>query len=193
MRSKASHFFQFKNLLCGYFISLLGWEISPSQDPYLHRRTQTEKRVHTSISMPGMGFQPTIPMLKRQKTVHALGPSATAIGLHLCYEFIAIISATEIYEGESVNRSQIDIKRKTCDILTWEKHLYLDVSCTNRYTCPIALPVRRNPQDRSILTVVSPTSVPLFQPLRHQQNFCHQGGTPLLDEHFPPQTRNISL
>jgi hypothetical protein len=25
------------------------------------------------------------------------------------------------YEGESVNRSQIDIKLKTCDIRTWEK------------------------------------------------------------------------
>jgi hypothetical protein len=38
------------------------------------------------------------------------------------------------YEGESVNRSQIDIKRKTRDI--------------------------RNPQRRSLLTVVSATSAP---------------------------------
>jgi hypothetical protein len=35
------------------------------------------------------------------------------------------------YEGESVNRPQMDIKRKTCDIQTWEKHLFLDISSTN--------------------------------------------------------------
>jgi hypothetical protein len=41
------------------------------------------------------------------------------------------------------------------------------------YTCPIALPVRRNPQHRSLLAVVSATSAPPFQPLRHQRNVCH--------------------
>jgi hypothetical protein len=40
-------------------------------------------------------------------------------------------------------------------------------------TCPIALPVRRNPQYRCLLTVVSVTSTPPFQPLRHQRNVCH--------------------
>jgi hypothetical protein len=40
------------------------------------------------------------------------------------------------------------------------------------YTCPIVLTVRRNPQHRSLLTVVSATCVPLFQ--RHRQrNVCH--------------------
>jgi hypothetical protein len=34
------------------------------------------------------------------------------------------------YEGESVNRSQMDIKRKTCDIETWEK-LFLYISFIN--------------------------------------------------------------
>jgi hypothetical protein len=32
-----------------------------------------------------------------------------------------------IYEGESVNRSHVVIKRKTYDIRTWEKHLFLDI------------------------------------------------------------------
>jgi hypothetical protein len=37
-----------------------------------------------------------------------------------------------IYEGESVNRSQIDIKRKTSVIQTWKKkHFFLDVSSSN--------------------------------------------------------------
>jgi hypothetical protein len=33
------------------------------------------------------------------------------------------------------------------------------------YTCPIALPMRRNPQHRSLLTVISATSAPRFQPV----------------------------
>jgi hypothetical protein len=41
------------------------------------------------------------------------------------------------------------------------------------YTCPIALPLRRNSQHRNLLTFVSATSAPPFQPLRHQQNVCH--------------------
>jgi hypothetical protein len=37
-----------------------------------------------------------------------------------------------IYEGESVNRSQMDITRKTCYIRTWKKkHLFLAISSTN--------------------------------------------------------------
>jgi hypothetical protein len=56
-----------------------------------------------------------------------------------------------IYEGESVNRPQMHIKRKTCDIRIRKKHLFLDISSTNNeYTCPIALPVRRNPQHRNL-------------------------------------------
>jgi hypothetical protein len=62
-----------------------------------------------------------------------------------------------MYEGNSVNMPHMDIKRKTCDIRTWKKRLFLDVTILHQhlYTCPIALPVRRNPQHRSLLTVVS--------------------------------------
>jgi hypothetical protein len=35
------------------------------------------------------------------------------------------------YKGESVSRSQMYIKRKTCDIRTWGKHLFLYMSSTN--------------------------------------------------------------
>jgi hypothetical protein len=41
------------------------------------------------------------------------------------------------------------------------------------YTCPISLPVRRNPQHTSLFTVVSATSTPPFQPLCYQRNVCH--------------------
>jgi hypothetical protein len=75
-----------------------------------------------------------------------------------------------VYYGESVNRSQ----RKTCDIRTW-KNTFISQHILHQhwYTCPIALPMRRNPQHRSSLTVVSATSTPPFQPLRHQRNLCH--------------------
>jgi hypothetical protein len=35
-----------------------------------------------------------------------------------------------LYAGESVNRSQMDVKSKTSDIRTREKHLFLDISST---------------------------------------------------------------
>jgi hypothetical protein len=54
----------------------------------------------------------------------------------------------------------MDIERKTCDLRTWKRHLFLDISSN---TCHIALPVRRNLQNRSLLTVVSVTSAPPIQ------------------------------
>jgi hypothetical protein len=74
------------------------------------------------------------------------------------------------YEGESVNRSQMDIKPKTYDI----KKTFISRRIFHQhwYTCPKALAVRRNPQHRSLLTVVSATSATPFQPLRHQRNVC---------------------
>jgi hypothetical protein len=42
-----------------------------------HRKKHTE---HTQISMPLMGFEPTISVLERAKTVRALDCAATAIG-----------------------------------------------------------------------------------------------------------------
>jgi hypothetical protein len=41
------------------------------------------------------------------------------------------------------------------------------------YICPIALPMRRNLQHRSILTVVSITFALLLQPIRQQRTVCH--------------------
>jgi hypothetical protein len=36
--------------------------------------------------MPRVGFEPTITVLARTKTVHALDRATTAIGLHLIFE-----------------------------------------------------------------------------------------------------------
>jgi hypothetical protein len=40
---------------------------------------QTQNK-RTQISMPGVEFEPTIPVLEREKTVHALNRAATVIG-----------------------------------------------------------------------------------------------------------------
>jgi hypothetical protein len=82
----------------------------------------------------------------------------------------------------------MDTKRNICDIWTWEKHLFLDISSINNDTRPISLPVRRNPQHRNLSTVVSATSAS-----RHQRNVCHpvvnrftQQALPTLNrKHFP--------
>jgi hypothetical protein len=44
-----------------------------------HRTTQTQNK-HTPTYMPWIGFEPTIPVLERAKTVHALDRTATMIG-----------------------------------------------------------------------------------------------------------------
>jgi hypothetical protein len=69
----------------------------------------------------------------------------------MCYEkYFLLISRW--YEGESVNRTQMDIKCITCDIRTWEKSfISRHILHQHWYTCPIALPVRRNPQNKSFL------------------------------------------
>jgi hypothetical protein len=45
-----------------------------------HRTTQTQNK-RTRTSMPWVGFEPTIPVFEREKTVHALDCAATVIGI----------------------------------------------------------------------------------------------------------------
>jgi hypothetical protein len=61
-----------------------------------------------------------------------------------------------IYEGESVNRSQMNIKSTTCDIRTLEKHVFLDIHALvpSLYQCV------ETPHHRSLLTLVSATYAP---------------------------------
>jgi hypothetical protein len=64
------------------YVGLLGRVISPSQDRYLHRTTQTQNK-RRQTSMPLAEFEPTIPVFKRAKTFHALDRAATVTGLRL--------------------------------------------------------------------------------------------------------------
>jgi hypothetical protein len=51
--------------------------------------------------MPRVGFEPTIPMFERSKTVHALDREATAIGSH----FLHYNNIHEIKEQAVLSRS----------------------------------------------------------------------------------------
>jgi hypothetical protein len=53
--------------------------------------------------------------------------------------------------------------------------------------------VRRNPQHRSLLTVVSATSAPPFQTLLHQRNVCHTGVNRFTWQTLPTGKRNNSF
>jgi hypothetical protein len=60
-------------------VGLLGQGISPSQGRYLHTG-QHKQNKRTETSIPQVGFEPTIPVFERAKTVHALDRSATVTG-----------------------------------------------------------------------------------------------------------------
>jgi hypothetical protein len=52
-----------------------------------HRTTQKQNKC-TQTSMPGVGFEPTIPVLELAKTVHVLSRAGTVIGFHVVYNCI---------------------------------------------------------------------------------------------------------
>jgi hypothetical protein len=62
----------------------------------------------------------------------------------------------------------MDVKRKHVIFEPGRKNIYFPT-----YPPPTAIQEHRNLQHRSLLTVVSATSNPPFQPLRHQRNVCH--------------------
>jgi hypothetical protein len=94
-----------------------------------------------------------------------------------------------VYQGESVNMSQMDIKCKTCDIRIWKKHLFLKISFTNIDTLVPSLHECVNPQHRGLLAVVSATSTPGWASSatfkRPWENLSTQLWTALRDKHVP--------
>jgi hypothetical protein len=68
--------FHFSFLILGQSVGLLGRGISTSQGLYLHRTTQTQiKRAQTFI--PQVGFEPTVLVFERAKTVNTFVRPAT--------------------------------------------------------------------------------------------------------------------
>jgi hypothetical protein len=80
----------------------------------------------------------------------------------LCTNIVAIMFHTFWYEGDSVNTSQMDMKRKTCDIRTWKNHLFPDISST--YTDTLVPSLYQCVETRSI-EVFSLFSQPLPHPV----------------------------
>jgi hypothetical protein len=80
--------------------------------------------------------------------------------------------------------------KTSCDIETWEKHLFLDISPTIIDTLvPSLYRCVRNPQHTSLSTV-SATSEPPFEPL-HQWNVCHSVLNHFTRQTHPTAERNI--
>jgi hypothetical protein len=74
--------FQFLNLYTDGRTHLTGDQ--PVERPLpTHRTTQTQNK-RTQISMPRVGFEPTILVCKQTKTVHALDRASTVIGDKAC-------------------------------------------------------------------------------------------------------------
>jgi hypothetical protein len=74
-------------------VGLLGLGISPSQGRYVNTG-QHKHRINAythQISMPWMGFEPTIPASERGKTVHDLEPASSVTGPCFLQTHIIII------------------------------------------------------------------------------------------------------
>jgi hypothetical protein len=71
--------FHFSFLIFTQSTRLLGRGISRTQGCYLHRTTQTQNK-NRRTSMSSAGFEPTIPVFERAKTVHVLNRADTVVG-----------------------------------------------------------------------------------------------------------------
>jgi hypothetical protein len=69
----------------GYFFNIKLLQVVSTQILY---KTHTE---HTQTSIPPVGFEPTIPVLERAKTVRALDRAATAIGSRLVFFYYCVL------------------------------------------------------------------------------------------------------
>jgi hypothetical protein len=71
----------FLQFLVFYTIGRSPWTgDQPVARPLRAQRTAQTQNKHTQTSMPQVGFEPTIPVFERPKTVHALDRAATVIG-----------------------------------------------------------------------------------------------------------------
>jgi hypothetical protein len=77
---------RFFSFLILYTVGRTPWTaVQPIARPLRTRRTTQTQNNSTQISMPQVGFEPTIPVFERAKTVHALERAATVIGICSTY------------------------------------------------------------------------------------------------------------
>jgi hypothetical protein len=94
---------RFFSLIYTQSVGLLGQGISPLQVRYLHRITQTQNK-RTQSSMPRVGFEPTIPVSERAKTVDTLDRAATVIGSMEQLDDWKLAWETEVF-GENLSQN----------------------------------------------------------------------------------------
>jgi hypothetical protein len=90
--------------------------------------TYTQNKL-TETSMPRMGFEPTIPVFERAKTVHASDRAATVIG-HMSTSVLTNISNPNISQnlfkdGVSNNKPRVDNLNKILNFSLHEERLVL--------------------------------------------------------------------
>jgi hypothetical protein len=100
-RTSVRRFVSLQFLDLRQLVGLLGRGISPTQGRYLHAGQHTQyKRGQTS--MPRVGFEPTIAVFERAKTVHALDSAATVIGENIIHT--TQISSQPVHNRGGVGR-----------------------------------------------------------------------------------------
>jgi hypothetical protein len=72
----------------------------PVARPLPAHRTVQRQNKRTQTCIPQVGFEPTIPLFERVKTIHALGRAATVIGSPVVYSLFKYVSSGTI----SINR-----------------------------------------------------------------------------------------
>jgi hypothetical protein len=79
-------------------VGLLGLEIIPSQGSYLHIE-QHKHTIKEQTPMPRMGFELTIQVFERTKTVHAVDHAATvtgSVGVYACRKHIELSNIFQV-------------------------------------------------------------------------------------------------
>jgi hypothetical protein len=75
-----------------------------------HRTTQTQNK-RTEMSMPRVGFEPTIPVFERAEAVHTLDRVATVTGLIHDYNHSEVIMKIQILEFNLLLSSILNIQK----------------------------------------------------------------------------------
>jgi hypothetical protein len=74
---------RFFSFLIFYTVGRTSWtEDQPVVRPLPTERTTQTQNKRTQTSMPQVGFEPTIPVFERAKTIHALDRAAAVMGLY---------------------------------------------------------------------------------------------------------------
>jgi hypothetical protein len=109
---------QFRNLF--YTVGRNPWTSDqPVARPLPTHKTPQTQNKHTQTSMPRVGFESTIPVFERAKTVHALDRAATAIGTYFHTELklgtkyyynLSIGNDHSVQKCQSMFRSRLILK-----------------------------------------------------------------------------------